>query len=193
MTTEVFRRLDEALGDVPRVGVVHVGAHRGEEVPDYQRAGFESITLVEPNPDLQSHLVQLAQVTFGVTVHFCAAGQEGRAVLHRTTWSERASLLTPRDYDTVDVVTVEVQPLSELQKGCNVAVLDCQGSELDVLRTGTLYEFDALIVECDNRRRYDGAAVAAEIDDFLVNQGWHATGAYGGHSSPHLRDVVWKR
>jgi len=33
-------------------GVIHVGAHRGEEVFDYEKLGAEKIIWVEPNPDV---------------------------------------------------------------------------------------------------------------------------------------------
>jgi len=33
-------------------GVIHVGAHRGEEVFDYEKLGVEQVIWVEPNPDV---------------------------------------------------------------------------------------------------------------------------------------------
>lgn len=33
-------------------GVIHVGAHRGEEVFDYEKLGAEQVIWVEPNPDV---------------------------------------------------------------------------------------------------------------------------------------------
>src|SRR5690606_38435456 len=43
------------LGSRP-IGVVHVGAHRGDEVAGYRQVGFEFITLVEPEPRLAERL-----------------------------------------------------------------------------------------------------------------------------------------
>src|SRR5690606_20881805 len=50
--------LKQLLADlgVEPAGIVHVGAHRGQEVPDYRAAGFGRITLVEPEPRLAERL-----------------------------------------------------------------------------------------------------------------------------------------
>ena len=37
---------------VPLHGVIHVGAHRGEEVHQYAELGAKKIIWVEPNPDV---------------------------------------------------------------------------------------------------------------------------------------------
>ena len=37
---------------VPLRGVIHVGAHRGEEVHQYEELGAKKIIWVEPNPDV---------------------------------------------------------------------------------------------------------------------------------------------
>ena len=37
---------------VPLNGVIHVGAHRGEEVSYYEGLGAKKIIWVEPNPDV---------------------------------------------------------------------------------------------------------------------------------------------
>jgi FkbM family methyltransferase len=189
MTTAVFRHLDEALHGVARIGVVHVGAHKGQEVPDYRRARFARIVLIEPNPAVVPFLEAIPDVT----VHACAAGSPGAATLHVTAWDERSSLLAPVDYLVTAQIEVPVRRLAELQVGCNVAVLDCQGSELDVLRTADLTALDALIVECCGAARYHGAAVTPEIGAYLTARGWSAAGVWCGHSSPDLVDIVWRR
>lgn len=188
MPTDVFHRLDEALADIARTGVVHVGAHKGQEVPAYRAAGFRQITLVEPNPALA---VDLARFGDRVTVHQCAAGESGWAEFHVTEWDERSSLLAPVDYPVSDRFEVEVVPLADLQHGCNVAVLDCQGYELEVLQTAALDELDAVIVEMTADRRYVGAATRDEVARFLTDQGWRHTGTYGGHSVG-ITDETWR-
>lgn len=187
MTTAVFGALDDVLAGVDRVGVVHVGANHGQEVPAYRAAGFDLVRAVEPNPACWPDLDAL-----GVEVLRCAAGPRGEGTLHVTSWDERASMLEPVAYDVSLTLTVDVWPLAMLQAGCNVAVLDCQGSELDVLRTADLDLLDVAIVEVDDRRRYHGAAVAAEVEAFMAAEGWERIGAYGGHSHPALVDVAWR-
>lgn len=186
MVTEVFTRLDEVLAGIHRAGIVHVGAHKGQEVPYYRRAGFERIVLVEPNPARADQLDRLP----GVEVHRCAAStRRGGATLHLTRYDTQASILRPHGRTTA-TVEVPTRPLADLQTGCNVAVLDVQGSELDVLRSADLTALDALVVETCTKVRYDGAATREEIHDFLA--GWTHLGAFE-HRQPWLADEVWRR
>lgn len=188
MTTDVFRRLERALDGVAPVGVVHVGAHRGQEVPDYRRAGFAHVVLIEPN----SRLADALAAAGADAVHQCAAGRPGRAQLHVTTWDERSSLLEPVSYPVSEVVEVDVRPLAEMQDRCNVAVLDCQGAELDVLDTADMAELDAVIVECTDDARYVGAATTSEVVAYMEALGWDRVGSWGGHSAG-IKDIVWRR
>lgn len=187
-TTPVFRHLDVILDGVPRTGVIHVGAHKGQEVPAYRAAGFERIVLVEPNPAYWPTLEG-----FDAVVHRCAAGPQGHADLHITSWPQRSSLLRPVDYRVKRTIEVEVCPVYEMQEGCNVAALDIQGAELEALRTADLSLLDVVIVECFDERRYEGAAITAEVDEFMLQHGFVRFGEYGGHAKRTLVDVVWKK
>lgn len=184
--TAVFRDLARALDGIERPGVIHVGAHRGQEVPYYRKAGFDRIVCVEPNPKHLAHLDSL-----GVTVKPCAVGTAQReATLHVTRYSTEASLLEPERAEVVDTVTVPVLPLSALQDGCNVAVIDTQGTEADVLRSADLDALDAVIVECSTLRRYRDEElvddIAAVLDGFGVRIDYP-------HRRPFLSDVVFRR
>lgn len=188
MTTQVFRQLDELLDGISRTGVVHVGAHRGQEVPDYRAARFRRIVLVEANPALWSGLDRL-----GVTeVHCCACGHSNARLLKVTDWDERSSLLRPIDYTVTDVVAVPCRPLSELQDGCNVAVIDTQGTELEVLESADLDLLDAVIVEASADVRYHGASTADDIAAFFTARGWRHQGEYPGGHSVGICDSIWR-
>lgn len=194
MTTAVFQHLEAILEGVERCGVVHVGAHKGQELDDYVAAGFPLVRLVEANPMLESHLVMVAEraAPVHVIVHPQAVGLPGVGVLHVTEWDERSSMLRPVDYPVTATRNVDVVSMSDVQDGCNVAVLDIQGGELDALRTGDLEALDVVIVECCDRPRYIGAAVRSEIEVFMSAAGWQQSGVFGGHSAPDLVDVVWR-
>lgn len=187
--TEVFTCLDDLLDGLARTGVVHVGAHKGQEVPHYRSAGFDRIVLVEPNPARWPSLTHLGR---DVTVHPCAAGPAGRATLHVTPYDEQSSLLRPIRKQVVRRVDVDVRPLADLQGDCNVAVLDIQGGELDALRTAELDLLDLVIVECCTRARYQGAATGTEVEAFMAAAGWQLADRFA-HRHPDLSDVAWRR
>ena len=46
----------KALKTLESSTVIHIGAHKGEEVLKYREYGFKSIFLVEANPDLSEEL-----------------------------------------------------------------------------------------------------------------------------------------
>lgn len=187
MTTDVFHHLTEV--PAPRTGVIHVGAHLGQEVVDYRRAGFGHVVVVEPNPVLAGGLRRSG----ADVVHECACGTSaGKATLYVTAWDERSSLLPPT-YSVDSQIVVDVVPLAELQHGCNWVAIDVQGSELDVLRSGRLDLLDAVIVETSEPVRYEGAATRSEVHDFLTESGYSLHGVYPGGHSEGIVDEIWTR
>lgn len=189
MTASVFHALPDLLADLEPRGVVHVGAHKGQEVPDYRAAGFERIVLIEPNPAMWRHLDRLDDVT----VHRCACGPTGTATLHVTAASQRSSLLEPTDWNVTRTVDVPVRPLAELQGGCNVAVVDVQGCELDVLATADLPALELIVVEVSDTVRYRSAPTRDALEAFLTAAGWSMVAEFRGGHSTGIADTAWRR
>lgn len=136
------------LGIEP-AGVIHVGAHHGEEVPVYQRCGFESITLVEPDP-ASCALIATQPWIYEVTLVRAACAPAGSAAtFHRTADDVFSGLLPNPGQETVDTFTVATMPVSAVQADhpANVLVIDTQGTELDVLRSADLDSLDLVVIE----------------------------------------------
>jgi FkbM family methyltransferase len=148
-----FELLPEALAElgIEARSVLHVGAHRGEEVPVYRKCGFEQITLVEPDP---ANVVFLRDEFDDVTVIECAVGAKaGEAVLHRA--GVFSGLSADTAHPASDEVPVDVVPLRDIQElyPGNVLVVDTQGSELEVLASGDLSSVDLIVVETQELSR----------------------------------------
>jgi methyltransferase, FkbM family len=142
-----FNLLPEALAElgIDAKAVLHVGAHRGEEVPVYRSCGFGSIVLVEPDPgDAEFLRVEFPDVT--VVEQACSA-REGVATLHRA--GVFAGLAADPSHPATDTVSVSAGPLREVQAEhpANVLVIDTQGTELEVLASADLANVDLVIVE----------------------------------------------
>lgn len=169
--TKVFRHLDGLLADhgVEPDGVIHVGANNGAEIPVYRQCEFKLIRLVEPLPELAEVLPADCDV-----IEAAVAAEHGAATLYVTKWDEQSSLLPPKKLRVEREIAVDTVPLRSIQAGCNVLVVDAQGAELDVLRSGDLDNFDLLIVECSTVARYEGAATRDEVlehlDDWTLTQ-----------------------
>lgn len=59
-------------------GVIHVGAHRGEEIYDYEKLGAKQIIWIEPNPDVFRELeIALSRAETSVESYgFCVAASD---------------------------------------------------------------------------------------------------------------------
>lgn len=186
--TAVFDNLETVLDGIPRHGVIHLGAHRGQEVLAYRAAGFGRIVLVEPNPRHHPHLAALP----GVVVVKAAVGERGRATLHIPRWDTLASLQRPLGVGVRVEVRVDVVPVESVQDGCNVLVADIQGGEVDALRTANLDALDAVIVEASDVARYEDGATTATVFEFMDSAGWRYLGRWP-HRGPGVWDVAFVR
>lgn len=141
---EQFPQLLDEYG-VSRRGVVHVGAHEGEEVPVYEELEFESIILVEPIPELAEALrhkfpkCSVVEAACGLV-----PGNERLHIPHKTNLAS----LNP-DPTAGRAIDVQVITLHDAAPQASVAVIDAQGRELDVVKGchQLAAHFDALVVE----------------------------------------------
>lgn len=177
------------LHRVPRGGVVHVGAHLGQELELYRELGFRRILLVEAHPHLAARLLASVRDDPRVLVASCAiCDHDGSATLRVASYDESSSLLPFAEHrevypDIVEESRLEV-PARRLDsllgalglppESFDLLVLDVQGAELLALRGArrALGHLSALVVEVSFRELYRGGALAHEVDDFLAEQGF---------------------
>ena len=213
--TATHRLLDHY--QVSRRGVVHVGAHRGEELELYLSCAFERVLYLEANPEMHSelekHLVfwrnwlDALQQSYGFTRKpeleswFLAAGaREERTTFHLTRCSGQSSLLKPAMYiEQVDEIEVPVRPLDALLAGrldqFSLLVIDVQGAELLVLQGATelLSHLEMVVVEVNFVPRYQGVCSALQIDDLMEAAGFRAVVRSQSGPEAHGGDVVYVR
>lgn len=174
------------------LGVVHVGAHLGQEIPIYREAGFDRIVMVEANPELAARIP-----TDGVKVHVAACGRtsEGFATLHITPNDQQSSILVPGKKPVVRKVQVLARRLADLQHGCNVAVVDVQGAELEVMAGADLDGLDLVVLEASIVARYVGGATLATVVEYMTRLGWTevARWDHGERRPARITDLVFRR
>lgn len=194
--------LMDRLGVAP-VGVVQVGAHTGQEVPALVRCGFRRLVMVEPNRDhsaalareLGRHLSGRPEPEGGHSsqeVVMAAAGRErGTATLHVTEHDQQASLLPPlAPLSVTRLDTTEVIPVREVQHGCNVLVVDAQGSELEVLAGADLDRLDLAVIEGSAEARYHRGSTQQAIAAYMQAGGWRLV-ANWTHARANVADMAW--
>jgi FkbM family methyltransferase len=186
--------IEHFLGALPfgPSGVVHVGAHEGQEVPSYLAAGCRRIVLVEANPEhcatLRRRFADIPQLTV-LEYAVSDTGWPAQLRLHasRSGDTQSSSLLalkrfadagTLRAVGTVPVIAITLDELFARHgldpAGHELLVLDVQGAEARVLlgAAATLPRLRAVVCEVELIELYDGAALEEEIVATLAAAGF---------------------
>lgn len=183
---------------VERRGVVHVGAHRGEELEVYLGCGFERILYLEPNPlvyvDLERHLafwrdwLGVLQQSYGLaripsleSRCLAIADRPGSRLFHLTECTGQSSLLQPgagihKQAEMEVAVTNLDTLLAERLEEFSLLTVDAQGAELLVLQGAKelLSRLDMVVVEVSFRPRYQGGPSPEQLDVLLEAAGFRA-------------------
>lgn len=166
--------------------IIHVGAHRGEEVEYYKQANAGHITLVEPIPELAELLRDRYEEDATVTIVESACGAAPTtATLNIMQKTNLSTLHEPQRGDRLDrIIQVPVVRLDSIQGDANVAVIDAQGLELEVLGAADMSKFDLVIAECCTR---DDPTIAVGYDamvEFMADAGFREANKWS-------RDYQW--
>jgi len=172
--------------DITPTHIIHVGAHRGEEVEFYKQAGAERITLVEPIPELAELLRDRYELDTSITIVEAACGPAPTiATLNIMQKTNLSTLVEPQRSDRLDrIIDVSVVRLDSIQGDANVAVIDAQGLEIDVLGAADMTQFDLVIAECCTK---DDPTIAAGYDamvEFMDSVGFREANKWS-------RDYQW--
>lgn len=183
-----YKDLFPRHGIVPR-GIIHVGAHEGEEYVNYQEAGCSRVLFVEADPATFATLQARFAGNGGVVcLNAAVSDRAGRARFSRMSSRQSSSLLEPTGHLTVyphitvdEVIEVETRTLPDLlasnglaPEGFNVLAIDAQGSECRILNgcRSLLPRFDAVVTEVSYAELYEGSGLAADVDDILFAHGF---------------------
>jgi FkbM family methyltransferase len=168
-------------------GIIHVGAHFGEEYPDYIKAGIKNVSFIEPCQPAFEILSDKFKDKKGVYLYNCACGSvKGKASMNIETRNngQSNSLLAPvrhlEHYPEIqfqESVEVDVIPLDELEfyHEFNLLMMDVQGYELEVLKGGRelLKDIRYVYSEVNTEELYQGCAKLNELESFLSPYGFH--------------------
>jgi len=163
--------------------ILHVGGYMGEEGAFYKEYGFE-FTYAEP----LHHCAEFMRGK-GYSVIEAAIGPSGTFYVAGTNAS---SLLPPLEHKLKGEIQVECVPLSEVEEGYSILVLDVQGATLEVLETGNLTDFSAIICEASKSPRYVGERTYDEVVEYLVSRGFKFVKHYQ-HAHYDIYDLVFER
>jgi FkbM family methyltransferase len=166
-------------------GVIHVGAHYGQEYKDYAAAGIKDIFFIEPCEKAFNVLGEAVGEIPGVIICWSGCGAEVAILQMNTEQANQGmsnSLLKPakhlQQYPSIQFTgaeEVEIHPLDTLMEHYgavgNLLVMDVQGYELEVLKgaTNTLKGIDYVYTEVNRDEVYENCARVEQLDEFLTD------------------------
>ena len=163
-------------------GIIHIGAHYGEEIADYISEGIQNIILFEPLSDNFDILHENSQnLNANIEAYQVALGSEPREATMYVSDNEKqsSSILKPKvhlshhpDVKFPSKEEVEVHLLDEYDcHNYNFLNMDVQGYELEVLKGGseTLKNIDYVYCEVNRDEVYENNAYIEELDEYLGN------------------------
>lgn len=171
-------------------GIVQVGAHHGEEIPEYTKQGIKNIVLIEPCAPAFNILQNKFGAHHHIKLYNVACGSyNGEADMHVETSNkgQSNSLLKPKNHTTqypdikfCEKERVHVKTLDSLQLPMhkyNMLNMDCQCSEMQVLigAKKTLEAIDYIVSEVNypGAELYEGCTDIKEMDEFLKTFGFY--------------------
>lgn len=180
-------------------GVIHVGAHRGEEILEYEKLGAKKVIWIEPNPEVFEELeISLSRTDTSVESYgfcFAASDLDASEVDFHICYGPDAgflkgnkgcsSLLKPigrfEDWykKTIKVETIRLDTLME-DNGFDYSEfdlldMDTQGAELMVLKGASKVLENVKYVTTEatwSNPDYDGNVMFDELKDYLSSFGF---------------------
>ena len=167
-------------------GVIHIGAHHGQEYDSYVKHGIKNLMFFEPIASNYEKLLKKIPKSKDIKTFNAALGNYiGTRVMYAEDVNDgqSCSLLPPGThlslypdikFDRHEVVWVDKLDNIVFDRGLyNMINIDVQGYELEVFRGAmeTLRHIDIVYAEVNTEPVYKGCPLIADIDAFLRNYG----------------------
>lgn len=186
-----FEEVLKQLNKTPR-GILHLGAHTGEESKSYQAGGVNAVIWIEGNPVVFKQLVENLANVPGQQFFNILVSDKQEMVNFSVMNFDQSSSIMPIGVHKLHHPEIDVQQTLKLPayrlddfiaekhvpiEGFDFLNIDLQGAELKAL-TGMgklLDQFNYIITEVNTTRIYQGCPVLSELDTFLYKKGFART------------------
>ena len=168
-------------------GVIHVGAHYGEEIDAYKSVGISKIVCFEPvkdnynvlrerHPDVNVYKCALGNTTGFVDMFLSSNAKESSSILEPVEHLLDYPDITFLERETVPIVTLDdmIMHDPETIDNCNYLSIDVQGYEWEVLdgARDALKDIDYVYLEVNRGETYAGNKILDDIDAILYGHGF---------------------
>jgi FkbM family methyltransferase len=171
--------------NVSPTGVLHVGAHLGEEAAEYEKYAWVPVIWVEAQPELFQQLIKKLDSRIHQVVNSCIYDLEDIEIpMNITSNSQSSSVLNLgthlKDYPTIEVVksimvrTRRLDSILTNETIPNFVNLDIQGVELKALNSlGVLIDqVKYIYTEVNRKQVYENCDLISDVDSFLKVRGF---------------------
>lgn len=158
-------------------GIIHIGAHYGQEYEFYKTLGVKDLLFFEPIPECYKIAKQNVK---GIVINKALGNFNGRAKMYiASNRGVSSSLLEPllhrsqypkiKFNHTIEVDVVRLDDVLSDSKLYNFISIDVQGYELEVFKgaVNTLKGIDYIMTEVNRDELYKGCVQIKELDEFL--------------------------
>jgi FkbM family methyltransferase len=193
------------VNHIPATGIIHVGAHHGQEYDHYIQCGFEKIIFIEPQKEVFKILAAKFDGMPGVELYNFACGSKAQEVAamycEDVNQGQSSSLLKPDahlwqhpEIKFNRMENVSIFPLDFINtSGCNVLMMDVQGFELEVLKgaDNVLKNVDVVYTEVNRISMYEDCAHIGEMDAYLSQYGFQRKEVKWAHVNLGWGDAIY--
>ena len=170
---------------LPVEGILHVGAHKGEEIGSYLNAGVKKAVFIEPLAQNFSSLEERVKSQNGFTAHKYAAGDENKRIkIYLASNDLQSSSILKPALHLIQNPEIQFAGLEEVEQKriddmdfvsrLNFWVIDVQGYELQVLNGSVkkILECDYLFIEINRGEVYENCTKISDLDVFMTRLGF---------------------
>ena len=171
--------------DLKIKGVLHIGAHVGQELGTYQKLGISNVMFFEPVQETFNRLKKNVGES-AIIINTALGNIEGEVEMYTETINEgqSSSVLEP-EYHLIQhpnikfngrekVKITKLDNFIENKENYNFINVDVQGYELEVFKGGSEYlkSIDYIMTEVNRAELYKGCARIEDLDMFLSQYGF---------------------
>ena len=166
-------------------GIIHIGAHLGEESQKYQELGIQEVVWVEANPVICEKLKNnVSSLPGNITINSLISESDGDKIPFYITNNGESSSLLQLDKHKIhhphihvtEEIQLETSTFKTLSEKYNLDMskydflnLDVQGAELMVLKGfgDELNNLEYIYTEVNQAHLYTNCALIEELDEYL--------------------------
>lgn len=158
-------------------GIIHIGAHYGQEYKYYKALGVKNLLFFEPIPECYKIIKRNVK---GIVINKALGNFNGKAKMYiASNRGMSSSLLKPllhrsqypkiKFYKTIKVEVARLDDILRNPELYNFISIDVQGYELEVFKgaVNTLKGIDYIMSEVNRDELYKGCVQIKELDKFL--------------------------